>query len=60
MQPAHASLPDAVAPGGNAKSDGVGASRKGRSVVVDVVAMAIVRQMSITVNDQCSNVLCLT
>jgi len=31
----------------------VGASRKGQSVAVDVVAMAIVTQMSITVNDHC-------
>lgn len=53
MQPVHASLPDVVAPRDNAKLRSVGASRKGQSVAVDVVAMAIVTPMSITVNDHC-------
>jgi hypothetical protein len=57
MLPAHARLLDAVALGENAKLDGVGASRKGQSVGVDVVAMAIAWQISITVNDECSYVL---
>ena len=57
MPPVNASLPDVVALAENAKLDGVGASRKGQSVGVDVVAMAIARQISITVNDQCSYVL---
>ena len=53
MQPVHASLPDVFARRDYAKLENVGASRKGQSVAVDVVAMAIVMQMSITVNDQC-------
>ena len=59
MPPVHASLPNVVAPAKNAKLDGVAASRKGQNVAVDgVVAMAIVTQMSITVNDHCQ-MLCL-
>ena len=58
MPPVHASLPNVVAPAENAKLDGVGASRKGQNVAVNVVAMAIVTQMSIMVNDYCQ-VLCL-
>ena len=53
MQPVHASLPDVVALRDDANLKSVGASRKGQSVAVDVLAMAIVTQMSITVNDHC-------
>jgi hypothetical protein len=58
MPPVNASLPDVVALAENAKLDGFGASRKGQNVAVDVVATAIVTQMSIMVNDHCQ-VLCL-
>jgi len=44
MQPVHASLPDVFARKDYAKLENVGASRKGQSVAVDVVAMAIVKQ----------------
>jgi hypothetical protein len=45
MQPVLARLPAVVVPAENARLAGVAASRKGRNVAVDVVAMGIVMQM---------------